>query len=403
MKTRAWPLEPEEVRALLRALQFHWRKWDVFHRGDVSVLPETLVLTRAEDALLREAAARVWKGLRALEDAACRDPDLLEQVAIPEPLHRAMQAQKGHHPRVCRCDFHPTMEGGWMISEFNEDVPSGFAEATGIPTLLMEAVGPLWADVAPAGDLRGALLRALARYPTVGLVHATAYSEDLQHVTLLGDWLREAGHRVVLGSPANLSLDADGKPCLLGEAVDAIYRYFPGEWIGELPNTEVWTEAAAFLPMMNPLSALVAQSKRIYALPHEGCLALPDDARPWWDAHMPVSRFVESVGSDRLRAERERWVLKGAFGRMGNTVRMGSLFGDTAWTSQVEAALRIPNLVAAQERFATRPLWTRLGLSYPTVGVYLVDGVFAGYFSRVDRGPLIHYDSYHVTTLVELS
>jgi hypothetical protein len=37
---------------------------------------------------------------------------------------------------------------------------------------------------------------------------------------------------------------------------------------------------------------------------------------------------------------------------------------------------------------------------YPAVGAFVVNGRFAGYYSRVAPRPLITHEAYHVATLV---
>ncbi|MFU8805670.1 MAG: glutathionylspermidine synthase family protein [Bradymonadaceae bacterium] len=402
MRTMAWPMEPYEVVEVFKAIQFAHFKWDIFHRGDSSILPEALVLTAGEHQKLVEAAEGVWAGLREVEAVVRRDADLLDAVAVPATLTQAIVEQRDDHPRVTRCDFHLTTDGGWMISEFNDDVPSGYAECTGLAAVLMEDWSERFEGLEFKGDLRGQTLDSLKPWSSIGLVHATAYSEDLQHVALVEEWLKKVGHTTILGSPANLSVEGE-QTYLFDTPIDALFRYFPGEWIGDLPNFEDWSRAARTLPMMNPLSALASQSKRFYATWSEHEIPLSEEASGWLDAHIPPSRYLGSMSKEEVFSNPEKWVLKGAFGRMGNTVRIGPLLSEADWKKAVDEAFDVPRVVVAQERFETAALWTSKGLGYATVGVYLVDGRFAGYFSRIDKGPLIDYDSWHVPTLVEIS
>ena len=402
MQTMAWPMEPDEVMQVLRAIQFEHYKWDIFHRGDTSILPEALILSPQEHQSLISTAEQIWEVILSLEPILCSDPDLLHHLAIPASLHPAILHQRPEHPRVTRCDFHLTEQDQWVISEFNNDVPSGFAESVGLAAVLTRD----WADRFPnlsfQGDLRQALLQSLRPFPTIGLVHATGYSEDLQHVALVGEWLEADGHATILASPANLQV-RDGRAYLFETPVDAIFRYYPGEWIGDLPNARDWEEAAAFLPMMNPLSALTTQSKRFYASWQEDPLPLSPPQRELLDTFIPTSRYLSSIDAEELLSHPKKWVLKGSFGRMGDTVRIAHLMPPGEWEIAVEDALKVPDHIAAQQRFDISPLWTSRGLGYATIGVYLVDGRFAGYFSRIDKGPLIDYDSWYVPTLVRTS
>ena len=402
MKTMAWPMEPDDVMRVLRAIQFKHFKWDIFHRGDTSILPEALILSEQEHQTLVEAAEQVWAALREVEDVVCQDPSLMEAVAVPQTLREAILQQREHNPRVTRCDFHLTEKGQWVISEFNDDVPSGFAECTGLAQVLSEDWADRFEGLSFKGDLRGAIEESLKPWETIGFVHATGYSEDLQHVALVERWLEEAGHDTVIGSPANFRVEGD-QGFVFDAPVDAIFRYYPGEWLADLPNVEDWAQAAPHVPMMNPLSALASQSKRFYASWKEHDITLSDKGRAWLEEYLPPSLYLSRLNADEVLANPKRWVLKGAFGRMGKTVRIGPLMPKEKWEKAVKEAFHAPHIVVAQQRFDTAPLWTSRGMGYATVGIYLVDGCFAGYFSRIDKGPLIDYDSWHVPTLVEIS
>lgn len=402
METMAWPMEPDEVMQVLRAIQFEHYKWDIFHKGDTSILPDALVLSADEHEMLVEVAEGMWDALRELEEIVGRDPSLLAAVGVPDSLHEAIVGQREDHPRVTRCDFHLTEDGQWLISEFNDDVPSGFAECAGLSKVLTEDWGHRFSGVEFRGELREAVVESFAPFDAVGLVHATGHSEDLQHAALVEDWLEQAGHDTVLGSPANLQV-RDGRAHLFETPVDALFRYYPGEWLAELPNGNHWLDATGFLPIMNPVSALAAQSKRFYAAWHEHELEISDAARDRLEQFMPRSVYLSSLEPQDVLDNPKRWVLKGAFGRMGDTVRIGPLMPRPEWEEAVQEAFEIPEKIVAQRRFDTAPVWSSRGMGYPTVGMYLVDGTFAGYFSRLDKGPLIDYDSWHVPTMVEIS
>ncbi len=402
MKTIAWPLDDAEIDEALRALQFRHCKWDLYTRGRQSILPDALVLSEDEHDELTRAAEDVWRALRQLEAAVLRDAEALAGVGVPAGLYRALAEERAGSPRVTRCDFHPTPEGSWLISEFNEDAPTGFAEAEGLCSVLADSFEDRAAGLRFVGDLKGAVTAALAPFERVGLVFPTGYSEDLQHVALVSEWLSEHGHRTVLGSPANLIMDG-GRAAIFDQPVQALFRYFPGEAIPELDNAGDWEGASRTLPMMNSLSATVAQSKRFYAAPNEHDLALPTEARDTIAAHVPTTLYLRPSRRDQLMTERERWVLKGAFGRMGDAICMGAALTPEDWERVIDAALAEADQIAVQEWFDTAPHWFSHGLGYPTVGAFLVDGRFAGYYSRVSKNPVIDYESRYVPTLVEVS
>jgi hypothetical protein len=400
MKTLAWPMEADEIHAIDQTLRFEHCMWDIYHRGQRNLLPDAIVLSRAEHELLTRTATDTWRSLREVESAVARNPEALEAIGIPENLQSLVSAEQPGAPRLTRCDFHLTVGGRWVISEFNEDGPGGFAESHGLNVVLAGQ----WSDRFPGlsfeGEIRRALIEALAPWQNIGLVYATGYSIDLQQTALIADWLRQAGHQVVMGSPANLSMSG-AQARLFDTQIEALFRYFPGEWIGDLPNFDHWQQATGRLPMMNSLSALIAQSKRFYAATDAHELDLSESARQCIDQHLPTSHYLSAELRERLLQEREAWVLKGAFGRMGDTVRLGIGSSPEQWQEAIDRALGNADQFAIQERFDAVPMWFSNGMGYATIGLYLVDGQFAGYYSRVSPYPVINFDACHVATLVE--
>jgi glutathionylspermidine synthase len=402
MRTIPWPLEPDEIDVLLERMRFVHGKWDIYHRGQRNVLADAIVLSRAEHDQLVATARSVWLALRELEAAVITDPRALLAIGIPEALVSTIRSPVPDAPRITRCDFHLAVGGQWMITEFNEDGPGGFVEATALNAALAQTCGERLAEFEFAGDLRQAVIDAMAPWQRIGLIYATGYTEDLQQVALIADWLESAGRHPVMASPANLVVENE-QAFLFGEPVEALYRYYPGEWLADLPNVDTWQDACAWLPMINPLPALVAQSKRFYAAAAEHGLDLAEEAGHVIGQHMPPSHYLHRASREQLLAERERWVIKGAFGRMGDTVRLGIGSSPEQWAQALDQALASDEPFAIQERFDAVPLWFSSGLGYATIGLYLINGQFAGYYSRVSPYPVINYDSSHVPTLVEVS
>ncbi len=395
LATRPLDLSPQGYAELLRALRFRYFKWDTYACGGCRVLPEAIVLSpQAHEEAVR-AAEGLHRGLARFERRVRRDPEAMRRLAIPEALHPLIAAEEHDTLQLARYDLFPTEDGRWMVSEFNEDVPGGFNEAVGIPELLGDPGGGLrW-----EGDLRASFVDAYRDYETVAFLYATAFSEDLQHMLILARWLAEAGHRTVLGSPAHLRRGLR-RPRVLGSPIDAVFRFYPGEWMPRLPNLEAWLRLGPRLPMMNPVHRLVRQSKTMFALWAEERYLDPED-RDLLTSHCPRTEAFDAGKLLMLQDERERWVLKRAFGRMGDSVVIGALSTEREWNAALAEALRTPNEFCIQECFSVRPLAFAEGPLYPAVGAFLINGRFAGYYSRVAPRPLTTHEAYHVATLVQ--
>jgi glutathionylspermidine synthase len=394
LQTRRLSVSHAEWAGVLRSLRFRHFKWDTFGGGGCLVLPEAIVLPRA----LHEEAVRIAEGLHAalgrFEGRVRHDREALRRLAIPDGLHPLIAEERHGVFQLARYDLFPTEDGRWMVSEFNEDVPGGFNEAA-----LPDLVGDPGAGLRWEGDLRAALLDAFKGYEAVAMLYATAFSEDLQHMLVVERWLAEAGHRTVLGSPAHLRRGLR-RPRVLGLPVDAAFRFYPAEWMPRLPNFGTWLRVGPGLPMMNPVYRLVRQSKTMFALWREDPALSPED-RALLDRHVPHTEPFDPARLEAYRDERERWVLKRAFGRMGDAVTLGALVSEADWSAALAEAARQPGEFSVQERFVVPPLAFEAGPLYPALGVFLVNGRFAGYYSRASRSPITTHEAFHVATLVQ--
>ncbi|OOC09498.1 glutathionylspermidine synthase family protein [Thioalkalivibrio halophilus] len=397
MRTEPWPLEPPQVRRLLERLSLQLGKWDMHQAGDPTVLPDFLVLGAEEHRALVRRAQTARAAQCEMEEAVRTQPACLEAVGVPAELCEVVATAPAPGPRLTRCDFHWSTDECWRISEFNQDVPGGLAETAELDATVAAATGVR--GMQPAGDLAAAITAALAPWPRIGLVHATAWSVDLQQVAAVARWLEAAGHATVIGSPANLQW-RDGRPHLFDRPVDALFRHYPAEWIPGLPDPQAWLRVAQEVPCMNPLTAVVAESKRFHAAPAEHALGLSEATQATLARDFTRSCYPRAEGRDAWLAAREEWVLKRTYGRMGEGIRIGAALSAQAWDEALDTALQDPQGFVLQEFFEPAPLWFSHGMGYPVVGVFLVDGEFAGYHTRVSRHPVIQHDASYVPTMV---
>ena len=392
VRAERWPLSEPEISDLINTLCFRYFKWDAEACGKRLVLSDSVVLTRAEHERVVAICERFDAILGRLEHALLDRPDLTAQLGIPANVLDLLRDVPDHDLQLTRHDVFLTPDGRWMVSEFNEDVPGGFNEADGVPALL----GPSLHGANFVGSLRDAITTALHPFPHIALLYATGYAEDLQHMLILKKWLEENGHTTELASPSHMRAGWRGATCF-GRRCDAAFRFYPGEWFQWLENLSDWKRIAPRLPMMNPLRRLIRQSKRLYAFWRDPSLLSADDIA-FIAEHTPSSQRFEDV--DTIE-DRSRWVLKNAFGRMGDTVIMGNLAKEKDWNESLAAARRKPEEWLLQERFEVAPLQDGDRPFYPSLGVYLVNHRFAGYYSRAAHHPFINHEAYHVATLVE--
>ncbi|HYN07983.1 MAG TPA: glutathionylspermidine synthase family protein [Vicinamibacterales bacterium] len=391
MKTPWVAVEPlgdaEFVRFRRRAI-FECDKWDP-QVGDACVIARyPLVLTKAawrDVVALGEALARET---RAAEAELVERPDLHGRLGLPRAIRRALGQAPGRAPagaaRIIRFDFHFTSEG-WRISEGNIDVPGGLNEASGFPRIIGSHYP--WAE--PVGDPAAAYVEAIAAAAppaaVVALVHATAYSDDQQMMLFVARRLEARGIRAHLASPSHLRWQ-DGRARLEAAwwrgPLDLVVRFFPAEWLPQLPRASGWRQlcAGALTPISNPATAILTQSKRFPLVWNDLATRLPT-----WRAMLPETREPRAAP---WRTSRD-WILKPALGRVGEGVGIDGLTDASEWRKIARDATWWPAHWIAQRRFDVVPIRIAGIDRFPCLGVYTVDERVVGAYGRLADRPLI--------------
>jgi glutathionylspermidine synthase len=400
------PLPDEAFTAVLRRAVFDCCKWHT-HVEDRPVLaPYPLVLTRQACQQVATLAQQLQSESLQAEAELLRRPDLLADLGLPAELRSALAeaGRAGATPgpsRITRFDFHWTQgvagdprhdAAGWRVSESNADVCGGLIEASGVTNLM----ATFYPDLQPAQNPVEALalsLKKTTRGEAVALLHATIYTEDRQVALYLAQRLAGHTHGAWPCGPEQI-VWKEGRAsvrCADGERhVGAIYRFYPAEW---LPRLEGWRAffVAGRTPVCNPGWSVLTQSKR-FPLTWDR-LTTP---LPTWRALLPESRSPR--GHDWRDPE---WVIKPALGYEGFNVGVPGATPADTWAELRRKATRDPANWLVQRRFESVPLATPEGPQYPSLGVYVIDGNFAGFYARVAPRPLIDDRAREMVVLIE--
>lgn len=396
--TRA-PLGADAYARMRRRAIFECCKWDPQVEDTATLAPYPLVLPRevwVELAMLAEELAR--ETLEAEAELIDR-PELHGILGLPRGCRRALRradVPSRGAARLIRFDFHHTPHG-WRISEANTDVPGGLNEASGVAAIMAEHYDGL----ALPGDVAGTYAKALLDRSDTGcvaLVHATAYTDDRQVMSYLARRLEMLGGTSVLASPMHVTWRARHATVLTASATDrpdVIARFYPAEWLCDLPVGCEWQRffRGCVTPLSNPASALLTQSKRLPLVWDR--LRTP---MPTWCALLPETRNPRDIRT----SESDAWVLKPALGRVGDGVGIRGVTPDKEWRRIARAARWFPRWWIAQRRFEASPLDTGTELTYPCIGVYTIDGRAAGAYGRIARSPLIDWRARDIPVLVSV-
>lgn len=400
-------LQPNEFTSIRRSLMLEHCKWDS-QVGDVLTLASfPLILSADAWRELSAIAVSLYEEAVRAGEWLLQHPILHVHLGVPRKLrHVLKQIATGRAiptpaaARVMRFDFHPTAEG-WRISEVNSDVPGGYAEAGAFTRQLAQH----YPGCAPTGDPAAALVRTItrtihkqaARKPSIALLFATGFIEDLQVVSYLSARFKEAGFDTLLTQPGALTW-RDGKASVGTMPIDAIVRFYQAEWLATLGwrQRRNWPQllVGGRTPVVNPAAGLLTESKRFPLIwPH-----LPFDV-PTWKTHLPETRELR----DAPWQTDDAWLIKSAYCNTGDTVAIRALMPPANWKRTARQARRSASHWIAQRRFAITPIASPAGPIYPCIGVYVIDGVVAGAYGRTSPRPVIDFEAIDTAILVQSS
>jgi hypothetical protein len=221
----------------------------------------------------------------------------------------------------------------------------------------------------------------------VALLYATAYAEDLQVCALIQRALGERGVAALLAPPT--APRASGRGLAVGKTpVRVLYRFFPTEYMEGQRNLGAIADAieAGEVRTLSSFSQMFAQSKTAFARAFARQADLAPDDRALLEAHLPITFDLGEVSPEVLVGERRDWVLKRSLGRVGDEVFVGALFPDEVWRDLVAQLIRQRDAGEpwiAQRFVEQHPVPTPWGEQFVTLGAYVLDGRFVGYFARV--------------------
>jgi hypothetical protein len=125
--------------------------------------------------------------------------------------------------------------------------------------------------------------------------------------------------------------------------------------------------------------------------------------------YLPETFDLADLPCERLIEERDQWVVKRALGRVGDQVFVGALTAPAYWQGLVEelapiVAAKGPDgereVWIAQRCVKQRPIPTPLGDRLLTLGAYVLDGRFVGYFARITAVSHVSHDALCVPVFV---
>jgi len=392
-------LNPEVFSSIRRRMVLEYCKWDPQVGDECVLLNRPVIISSEAWNVLATAAERMSSEIFEAETELKRRPDLLGGLGMPAALSRLLRSGAPNDStsavRTLRFDFHPTLEG-WKVSEVNSDVPGGFTEASYFTAMVAEH----YPSTRPAGNPLRAWTTAMMPWLAdghVAILYAPGYMEDQQIATLLGAALRQEGYWVhFIQHPGGFSwvqnkawIDGGRSPVPL----DAIVRFYQGEWLAHMPRQTGWHNLFSKSQTMitNPGHSVVSESKRFplaWAQLSSTTAVLRD--------MFPECREPHTVDSNEAE-----WVYKPAYSNTGEHIIMPALLDAPAWSKLRGSILRQRQNWVAQRRFTPLQLAADGGDVSPCIGVYTIDGKAEGAYVRLTRSAIVDYRACEAALLVE--
>ncbi|MDR0915849.1 MAG: glutathionylspermidine synthase family protein [Oscillospiraceae bacterium] len=374
-------------------------KWDPQVQDHNTISRYAALIDRDTADQLARWAEQLARETVLMEESLLRNLALARELGLPKTIYkslsRAANYERDRNVRLMRFDFHPTTTG-WAVSEVNSDVPGGLAEASVLPAIAAR----FFDGYAPVGNVADSLLNAFKATASgtnpVALVHCTSYSDDRQVMQFLGDYFNAHGVDTLFAAPDHIKWVnrravsvAEGRERALG----GIARFFPAEWLANLPRKSDWRGFFdSETPSCNHPVAVLAQSKRLPVVWDR----LGVDITAWREL------LPETTAPRRTETRGDDWLYKPALGRVGEGISIKEAVSEKELRRIEKTAQRYPKLWVAQRRFRSAPIRTAENEEYHLcVGVFTVNGRCAGFYGRTADYPRIDANAVDIPILVE--
>lgn len=396
------PMDPAKYASYKREVIFACHKWDP-QIGDTNSISDHAVLLNSQTAQNLSAwAEALYAETLLCEKELLKRPELWRALGMPKQLRKALLKTEGQSPQnsipLMRFDFHPTANDEWALSEVNRDVPGGFAEASTLPIIasrFFNAKVPFKKNVIQV--LGEQLAEKIDSKKIIAFVLCTSYTDDMQVMKAIAHELKQKGRAVIFIAPDHIRWQKEG-PISIAEGqageIGAIVRFYPAEWMPNLPSVSGWQNFFSHtVPAANHASAVVTQSKRLPLVWDQLGVEVPS-----WKKFLPETKEA----SVALKDKSNLWILKPAFGRVGEGVTVPQTMSAKEFSKIRWGARVFSRDWLSQRLFIAKELLNSSGIAqYLCVGVFVVNGKACGFYGRVADKPRISLQAQDIPVLIQ--
>ncbi|WOO37274.1 glutathionylspermidine synthase family protein [Anaerocolumna sp. AGMB13020] len=378
---------------------FRAYKWDPQVEDHNTVAKQVLLMNKETARQLELWAEDLARETVMIEEALVKKLALAKKLGLPKDILKALdqldEYDSSRNVRLMRFDFHP-IDNGWAVSEVNSDVPGGMAEASVLPQIAAKYFDGYEPRKNIADSMVNAFHEKIKEQGTIAFVHATSYSDDRQVMEFLSNYFSKNKFKTFSAAPDHIKWKDKKAVSILegyeGE-LDGIIRFFPLEWLTNLPKKSDWRGYYDTLtPSCNHPIAIFAQSKRLPLVWDKLGISIPT-----WKKLLPETLEPKAVNSTDFE-----YIFKPALGRVGEGISMKEAISDKEYNRILKAARKYPGSWLAQRKFISSPISAENRENYHLcVGVFTVDGRSAGFYGRISPYTRIDARAKDIPILVE--
>lgn len=381
---------------------FDCYKWDPQFCDNNTLSKYVLVLTKDENEELIELTKKLDKETRLAEEYLNKNIKISKKLALPkkilEQIPNMQNYDRTQNIRLMRYDFHPDINGNWVVTEVNSDVPGGFAESSLLPELARKTINISELKYTSFGEkMVEAINNKLNKIGTIMMVHCTCFSDDRQVMQYMGDRLEKEGYKIIYGAADHINFKEKQAYCILDnnqEKIDLIFRFTPLEWLIQMKPRRWDGYFNCTTISCNHSIAIYAQSKRFPFVWDD--LEKAGIQMKTWRNLLPETLEVKKSW------KKTGFIYKPVYGRVGERISIKEACKGDEYKKIIKDVKRHPKQYLAQKKFESLPLKGDDGKEYHVcLGSYTIEGEHAGYYARISEYPRIDSYAADIPVLIE--
>lgn len=381
---------------------FDCYKWDPQFCDNNTLSRYVLILSKEENEELVKLTQNLDKETIRAEEYLNKNIKIAKKLSLPkkilEQIPSMQDYDKTKNIRLMRYDFHPSVNGDWVVTEVNSDCPGGFAESSLLPDLARRTLNIATLEYNSFGEkMVDAINKRLDKKGTIMMVHCTCFSDDRQVMQYMGDRLNREGYNIIYGAADHINFKDKKAYCILENnqiSIDLIFRFTPLEWLIQMkPRRWDGYFSSKTMSCNHPIS-IYAQSKRFPFVWND--LEKVGINMKTWRKLLPETLEIKNMNL------KDGYIYKPVYGRVGEKISIKEACKDDEYEKILKDVKKHPKQYLIQKKFESKPLETEDGKKYHVcIGSYTIEGEHAGYYARMSQYPRIDSYAEDIPVLIE--